>query len=965
MSPSLPSPASLAHSNLAFIAWLPAEVIFHIFSYFDNPLHLQYASLTCRAWRSVAVDSRLWEPFYWQFYRSPTSSQNEKHHRILTQRRGDYRKAGMRAWLKKAIPSSLPADFMRPFMSRHESGELIFYEPLMKNTLAFVEMLGKEQMEEVVLQLMFFAMQNFSDSRPVDPEEGTQKIYNHLKKVFGRGPTPRDFLTAKLHSLSFAKTLARSCQIELPPLSMPPFLDPQVERKAGPRRRRLPNFHDLFVKRMSQDEELLRRLEEQSRLTTNKLDMMLRIVEKHGDEARDICFALIASQQLTAQTVGQLAVSAGEHHESRLRALDLHAGVAPPLLSRSNCLGLYNAAAQLLGHLQRREALQSIRAIRDRWSHGIPPHTLRERVMKSCAGIEEALATIALFRWGEKSEISGYLDVLALHVWANLETARGALATMRKGRASSPEDSFDDEKTTRHTLTEVHRVIRSLGFGVAYDSRFYDLNNFFIQASLWCPSRREGTTLIQTAIFCAVARRIGIAATLVDTPNSFMALIIEDGPQPPSWRNDEEKEWGRFCYLPNNDELCRVIELGGVKRWITKYGQPDQGDAESIVQPVSPLAILERLGLNLQAARERERREHPQPEEEDSPIRGTRAAASQESSTPPPVASPARDDLGALYSSLMDSPASLPSPLPPTVLRSSLALLPRGLRPASSSALKKDVEAACFWIFRIIDPSVVLGASRADAMFAQVFFGDSVGHDYYHLDATLLMEVNGLNVAKELDLARETAKRRGDAALYRYDSDEDGPINSGDEARGYSSRSQIRSFTAQLFALDRQASTGVAGIGGANPSTGHVSRDPSTRMLLDRSHPTNARVELRVGTVFKHRIHGWHGVVVGWDSECRASQGWYERNRVVSERLAVRRWALKLTIFLPPPSHRRTCYPLEGATSPSTTSSSWKTNHAAASRIATWSPYACHRAPRSTKLRNCCASSSLFSRRGA
>lgn len=102
----------------------------------------------------------------------------------------------------------------------------------------------------------------------------------------------------------------------------------------------------------------------------------------------------------------------------------------------------------------------------------------------------------------------------------------------------------------------------------------------------------------------------------------------------------------------------------------------------------------------------------------------------------------------------------------------------------------------------------------------------------------------------------------------------------------------------QLLHQNELAGSGLGGIG-SYPM--YVLERPwgsiVARRYLDPAESPNREVKYGVGMVVKHGIFSWHGVVVGWDTGCRAEERWMKFADVVSGRASR------------PPSRRRCSHP--------------------------------------------------------
>lgn len=84
-------------------------------------------------------------------------------------------------------------------------------------------------------------------------------------------------------------------------------------------------------------------------------------------------------------------------------------------------LALRHAAEELLGHLQRAEAITSLRSFHRRNEEDGETRTSREAISTSCSELESALLDFSLFGYTDRVQLSEYLGLLALFIWAEIQ----------------------------------------------------------------------------------------------------------------------------------------------------------------------------------------------------------------------------------------------------------------------------------------------------------------------------------------------------------------------------------------------------------------------------------------------------------------------------------------------------------------------------------------------------------------
>lgn len=366
MSAASPSSSS-PRPGSSPISWLPIEVFSRILRHLDTPLDLYKASLVDHKWRAAATDARLWQSHYWAFYRVQLIV-NTKEDQLLLDRRTTNRRNAMRAWIERSTNAAPPSP-LSPLASLSPSGEIILYEPLEKDLMMIYSMQGfSEDFIETSMRLNEIAIELYGDRGPddKDKEEAAKRIIAQLVKETGKLPTARDIEYAQLaYARQQEEGTTKITFTEQAPC-YPPFL--VLSHDNGRKAKPLPDFHALFVRRLNQDDGLLLDLRAHVDRDAEILDDAFTLLLRYGDAAKDLLIALSAGQQLTAQSVAVFGEKSGAVTTDVQwpRALAVHTkasqGLAEPHLSY--CVALQYVAQKLLGHLQRREALRSLRQVK-------------------------------------------------------------------------------------------------------------------------------------------------------------------------------------------------------------------------------------------------------------------------------------------------------------------------------------------------------------------------------------------------------------------------------------------------------------------------------------------------------------------------------------------------------------------------------------------------------------------------
>lgn len=851
-----------ALSSTAFsgapVSWLPRETLLRVLHHLSTPLDLYRASLVSRDWRSATIDPHLWQPFYWSFFRAKTYVETDTDRALQTQRERIHIKA-MRAWVDGSRNSAPPSP-LGSLCQTAANGASIMHDRLGKLVLMVSHMRGGAEFFESTIQCVHeIVASEYGPRGPTNAKEATDLISLTLIRESGKTPTQDDFNFAEASWPSWRQVVGGMYDLQRGPRMYPRFLS-----TASPERgalQGLPDFYDLFVKRLNEDDQLLRDLNAHVKLERGILDNLLRLIERYRAGAQDLLIALAAQQQLTSQAAEGLLKGGTDSPGKALRALAVHSqaatGSAQPDFSQ--CIALRYTALQLLGHLQRREAVRSMQQLYVRFSPSTSPTptersrlTLKDPILRSCVGIEEALTSLASFSSGEPTETSSYLDLLSLYVWAEQDASRRWRETDRiNPELTAAEEDSSLKSTTRDSVMGIDKSLRGLGFRPAEEHNKLDLNNFFLNVSTLCPAQRAIAPLVFCALLCAVCRRLGIAATLANAPTPVI-MVIEDGAKPLDFPEDEEG-WARFYIIPLPgkevpNQRC-IFTTADMAEHLATHSphsatvQQLHQEINGFLEPASPLTILADIADEmLRAVRLGQR--------------SVARARGDEGGAPFPSADSAiNDQLALLREYLCGGSALPPWPLAAAVLPPSLPLLPPTKAMAkrfNSPDLPRLAHYAALLTLRMVDPERDGGAERADEILA----GATAAGAIYCCDLAILLEIHGADVQKELELARRQV-RRDEGVAEEGEDDRDWWEEALTE--GPQAPYAVRAFVVGALSVDRKVSKGLGGEG-----AGDSKRDELE--LLDPAHPRNAEVQHPVGTVFTHRQTRRRGVVIGWDA---------------------------------------------------------------------------------------------------
>lgn len=275
-----------------------------------------------------------------------------------------------------------------------------------------------------------------------------------------------------------------------------------------------PNYHRLFSERIRIDGKVLELLYSQVEATHSRIPAAQKLLNCFGADAKDILNAVIESQ-----------TSGIDQHYYRISAYDFHQPTT--MRSASHHLVLLHHARELLEHIQRSEAMEAFKLYDPQVQTVADPYQ-----------VEKAVCHLSMFRGGEFYKIQHQLDLLA-----------AACDLYIQSRASDL--SPDPVKRARPLAFLICEFLAENGFQGARSHRFQDLDNrkllhchptlghifvssplsFFADFLHMClKTNRETLPLSLTTIFCAIANRLGLRASLCNFPMRIFAVVIPEGP---------------------------------------------------------------------------------------------------------------------------------------------------------------------------------------------------------------------------------------------------------------------------------------------------------------------------------------------------------------------------------------------------------------------------------------------------
>ncbi|SJX61393.1 uncharacterized protein SRS1_10438 [Sporisorium reilianum f. sp. reilianum] len=318
-------------------------------------------------------------------------------------------------------------------------------------------------------------------------------------------------------------------------------LDKQTSTSDPPHFR--PDFYRLFRERLRIDQRVLNTLYQQVETTSNRIRPVNAMARRFGSDAKDVLAAVIESQSSCPSGSSNGVVNQGTSmnifctdrrkdaladHLDRYRLTAYQAHLPTTLRSETHHLAIQYHARQLLEHLQRREAMQRMDELAATVSD---PAALLDAIADSsdspCIYLskqtEKAIAMLSMFRGGEITSIEDQLDILAAACDLYIQQhPPQATETESKGSPALA--------SAKNMALAICDFLADHGFCVAREDQFHDLDNSFLHKCF--TANRETLPLSLTVIFCGIANRLGLAASLCNFPWTIIAVVMVDPSAP-------------------------------------------------------------------------------------------------------------------------------------------------------------------------------------------------------------------------------------------------------------------------------------------------------------------------------------------------------------------------------------------------------------------------------------------------
>ncbi|GAC96939.1 hypothetical protein PHSY_004523 [Pseudozyma hubeiensis SY62] len=408
------------------------------------------------------------------------------------------------------------------------------------------------------------------------------------------------------------------------------------------------DFYRLFLERIRIDQEVLDSVYDQVEATHDRIPPITSLARRFGNDAKDVLTAVVEAQSscpswacngLPHGTETKKTHDRGKLPETkdalayntdgyRISAYQAH--LPTSLRSETHHLVILHHAREILEHLQRREAMQGmsdmayLKTVAD--TSDARPRSSRTSHDFLPKQTERAVSLLTMFRGGEVTYVEEQLDILA---------AACDLYLQQRLPPTIPATSSTLE-TAKLKATAICDFLADHGFRGARDDLFHDLDNHFLHHCF--TTNRETLPLSLTLIFCGIANRLGLTASLCNFPMRIIAFIstYPTAPLPSSTDTLESAHpdlfWLDVCEYTTvaydaheptpTDPFARkeswlqqrppILDRNDLTEWIGRMGVPPSDD---FWRPAEPGVMAQRAARNIfgsvQRAQITPRNQHP------------------------------------------------------------------------------------------------------------------------------------------------------------------------------------------------------------------------------------------------------------------------------------------------------------------------------------------------------------------
>ncbi|SNX82693.1 uncharacterized protein MEPE_01399 [Melanopsichium pennsylvanicum] len=391
------------------------------------------------------------------------------------------------------------------------------------------------------------------------------------------------------------------------------------------------DFYRLFLERITIDQEVLDTVYQQVEAIRGRIPVVSELALRWGNDAKDVLTSVVDAQlscpssSANGRPYQSAPISGAKYSKNRnllahssttYRVSAYQAHLPTTLRSETHHLVILHHAREILEHLQRREAMQRINDLSSL------PTSMPNAGHFVSSQTETAVSLLTMFRGGEAKFVESQLDVLAAACDLYLQT--------RFPEPNSSHSALSTLEKAKEMAMAICDFLADHGFRGARDDLFSDLDNHFLH---YCfATNRETLPLSLTLIFCGVANRLGLNASLCNFPMRILAFVSADPAAPLPGPSDtldsasrelfwlDVTEYTTVAYdshEPTPEDIFArkaswlqqrppILDREDITNWIERMGVPPNDDfwrpaeADSMVQRAARniLSSVQRAQIN-------------------------------------------------------------------------------------------------------------------------------------------------------------------------------------------------------------------------------------------------------------------------------------------------------------------------------------------------------------------------------
>lgn len=293
------------------------------------------------------------------------------------------------------------------------------------------------------------------------------------------------------------------------------------------------DFYRLFLERIHIDQKVIDTLYDQVEATHARIPAITSFALRFGNDAKDVLTAVLGAQASCPSS--SMDGIAGSAHTSQVRSTETkgkqkdtlaydsasyrlkayQAHLPTTLRSDTHHLVILHHAREMLEHLQRREAMQIMKRLASSSVSDQPGTSDHFEPLET----EKAVSILTMFRGGEATYVEEQLDILAAACDLYLQQRLPSSTEHEAGGLNM----LDKAKDMAMAICD---FLADHGYRGARDHLFSDLDNHFLHHCF--TTNRETLPLSLSLIFCGVANRVGLRASLCNFPMRILAFVMAD-----------------------------------------------------------------------------------------------------------------------------------------------------------------------------------------------------------------------------------------------------------------------------------------------------------------------------------------------------------------------------------------------------------------------------------------------------